>query len=259
MSAKEKMNHIIEAALDGEAAKPEASPGEAAHPLDRPVWAALTTYHRRLAEGDSVARRFPAQIAPFAATVDNSPASLMTLERLISAGDIIATVEADDVPPPGSFEVILARPIQQMVGTLIAGPSIAGPSSGADIVPLGAEDVPEMMALTELTKPGPFRVRTHELGNYLGVRDGNRLIAMAGERMRLDGFTEISAVCTHPDHRGRRHARALVTVLVQAISARGELPFLHVVGENQSAIALYRQLGFTLRHTMHFSILRRSQ
>jgi ribosomal protein S18 acetylase RimI-like enzyme len=248
------MGQIIDPALAGNAAMPEDATG-VAHPLDHPVWAALTTQHRGIAEGDSVVRRYPSQIAPFAATVDNSPASFQALETLIAnESHPVALVMVDDVNLPDAFEIVFARTINQMLGT-----SIEGPYKRADIVPLGAKDAPEMMALVELTKPGPFSVRTHELGTYLGVRDGSRLVAMAGERMRLDGFTEISAVCTHPDHRGRGYARALITALVQAVSARGELPFLHVVSENQSAIALYHELGFTLRQTMHFTVLRCSQ
>jgi hypothetical protein len=108
-----------------------------------------------------------------------------------------------------------------------------------------------------LTKPGPFAARTIELGSYIGVRSGSHLVAMAGERMRFDGFTEISAVCTHPDHRGRGHARLLVRALMRDIVARGETPFLHIYSENAGAAALYRGLGFRYLRSLTVTVLKR--
>jgi RimJ/RimL family protein N-acetyltransferase len=225
----------------------------APHPLDNPIWSALTTRHRNLAEGQGPARRYPPEVAPFAGLRDFSAASFEALGLLSSLEDPIALVLPKEVPLPDRFTVQLARAIDQMVGGALPG-AVTGP----DLVPLGVADEPEMMALVALTRPGPFAPRTREMGTYLGIRCGNRLVAMAGERMCLDGFTEISAVCTHPDHRGRGYARALITALVQGVTARGEVPFLHVVGENEAAIGLYRQLGFTRRRTVHFTVLRRT-
>jgi ribosomal protein S18 acetylase RimI-like enzyme len=108
-----------------------------------------------------------------------------------------------------------------------------------------------------LTKPGPFAQRTIVLGSYVGIRSGDQLVAMAGERMRFDGFTEISAVCTHPDHRGRGHAVLLVSALMRSILARGETPFLHIFSDNTSAAALYRKLGFTYRRSLTVTVLKR--
>jgi RimJ/RimL family protein N-acetyltransferase len=227
---------------------------EAAHPLDNPVWGALTSRHRLLGEGQGPVRRYLPQVAPFAALRDHTPASFEALARLSGLEDPIALVLAEEVPVPDLFTVQLARPIHQMVGT-----ALPGPVTGPELIPLGVEDVPAMMDLVELTKPGPFAMRTRDMGNYLGIRSGDRLVAMAGERMGLEGFTEISAVCTHPDHRGHGYARALITTLVQAVTQRGETPFLHVVGENEAAIGLYRQLGFTFRRSVHYTMLRRSR
>jgi len=114
-----------------------------------------------------------------------------------------------------------------------------------------------MMHLVELTKPGPFAARTIALGSYIGIRQGGQLVAMAGERMRFDGFTEISAVCTHPDHRGRGHAFFLVGTLMRSILERGETPFLHIYSDNTSAAALYRKLGFTYRRSIAVTVLKR--
>jgi predicted GNAT family acetyltransferase len=120
---------------------------------------------------------------------------------------------------------------------------------------LGEPDVPEMLALTKLTKPGPFARRTREMGDYFGIRVNGELIAMAGERLHLPGHTEISAVCTHPDHLGHGFATALITRLMERIRNRGEQAFLHVRADNTRAVALYERLGFRKRPVNHYAIL----
>jgi predicted GNAT family acetyltransferase len=133
----------------------------------------------------------------------------------------------------------------------------ASSSSDLEIVELSAADVPEMMALTALTKPGPFHKRTHELGTYLGIRREGKLVAMAGERLKVPGFTEVSAVCTHPEHTGHGYARILMLEVMERIRSRGETPFLHVREDNVRAIALYERLGFSRRVLLHFAVLRK--
>ena len=113
-----------------------------------------------------------------------------------------------------------------------------------------------MLALTKLTMPGPFGARTREMGDYFGIRGAGTLAAMAGERLRLPGYTEISAVCTHPDHLGRGYASALMEMLMERICSRGELPFLHVRSENARAIQVYERLGFRIRASLHYVVLR---
>jgi predicted GNAT family acetyltransferase len=130
-------------------------------------------------------------------------------------------------------------------------------ATGAE--PVDPVDVPAMLALAAATQPGPFGPRTIELGRYLGIRRGGTLVAMAGERMRLDGFTEISAVCVHPDHRGRGYAADLVLALAASIVARSEVPFLHVFSSNAAAISLYRKLGFAPRRRLHLAVLVRAE
>src|SRR6202165_1332982 len=112
---------------------------------------------------------------------------------------------------------------------------------GVETIALGTDDVPAMMELTELTKPGPFSSRTHELGTFLGIRVDGQLVAMAGERLKPANYTEITAVCVHPSHRGRGYGQILLGAVARQISARGEIPFLHVFSNNESAIALYRR------------------
>src|SRR5262249_24775061 len=128
--------------------------------------------------------------------------------------------------------------------------SLSRPVTAQHVIPLGLVDVPDMLALIEITKPGPFRSRTRELGQYFGIRVDGRLVAMAGEPPRPRGYTEISAVCTHPDHRGRGYARDLIETLVRNIVDRGDVPFLHVEQHNRAA-SLYETLGFSTRQTMH--------
>jgi predicted GNAT family acetyltransferase len=130
---------------------------------------------------------------------------------------------------------------------------------GVEIVTLGADDVPDMMALTELTKPGPFSARTHELGTFLGIKLDGRLVAMTGERMKPGNYTEMTAVCVHPDHRGRGYAQMLLGAVARQIVARGEIPFLHVFSNNTSAIALYRRQGMEIRRRLHVTVLQKQK
>ena len=225
------------------------------HPLDAVIWGALTGVQASLAEGDERARRYPADVAPFAATRDTEPASFRSLLALVSGDDGVALFTTEDVQAPSAFSVIRRDSVDQMVlgdgGTCAVQPR-------APIMGLGVADVPEMLALASLTQPGPFGPRTIELGDYIGIRQSDRLVAMVGERMRLDGFTEISAVCVDPAYRGQGFAVDLVRSLVSRIAARSEIPFLHVFTSNVPAIALYRKLGFTLRRQMRLAVLARA-
>jgi predicted GNAT family acetyltransferase len=112
-----------------------------------------------------------------------------------------------------------------------------------------------MFALARLTEPGPFFERTHQLGDFVGVRLEGRLVAMAGERLKLTGYTEVSAVCTHPEHRGSGYAAGLMSLVARKITERGEIPFLHAYDHNASAIALYQRLGYRRRRSVQVSFL----
>ena len=229
--------------------------GTISHPLDHVVWSALTTQQRTLAEGGALARRFPSYLAPFSAMRTISTEAMAALAALVPAGERIALFTLDEVPDPDPalFSVAIRDQLDQMVWTATA----AGPVH-ASMVTLGKDDVPEMMALVDATRPGPFSARTHELGHYLGIRsDAGKLVAMAGERMRVDGYTEVSAVCVDPSQRGKGYAADLITAVARGILARGELPFLHVFTTNASAIGLYRKLGFARRATMRLTVLDR--
>jgi predicted GNAT family acetyltransferase len=192
------------------------------HPLDHPVWYALTTRQAALAEGGALARRYPPDIAPFADLADMSPQSFAALRALMPPSDHVVLFTPDPVTAPAEFRILLAKTGEQMIGMPA---DTSGPT--ADIVTLGAGDVPAMMELTKLTNPGPFSPRSHELGTFLGAKIGGRLVAMAGERMKPADYTEITAVCVHPDYRGRGYAQLLLGAVARQITARGEIPFLH--------------------------------
>ncbi|WP_426609375.1 GNAT family N-acetyltransferase [Bradyrhizobium sp. McL0616] len=214
--------------------------------LDRPIWSALTTCQKHLAEGGPRALRYPVDMTPFADMVDMSVASFAALGDLLSGSQVAALFTPEPVDVPAGFKVVLAESGEQMIGS-----PADSPLRDAEIVTLEAADVPAMIALTTLTKPGPFAVRTHELGTFLGIRSGGELVAMAGERMKPGNFTEMTAVCVHPEHRGRGYAQALLAAIARQIEARGEIPFLHVFSSNASAIALYQRQGMRIRRRLH--------
>jgi predicted GNAT family acetyltransferase len=222
------------------------------HPLERPVWASLTTHHASLSEGNALARRFVPDVNLFASTGDDSPAALAALAALVQPGESVFLLQVPKVViPPGLVEVKAGEGVQ-MVATRSM---VVEPSS--DILVLTDEDAPEMLELAKLTEPGPFLARTHTMGTFRGIRIGGQLAAMAGERMRFPGYTEVSGVCTHPEFRGRGLARRLSAAVAARIEARGDQPFLHAWKTNHSAISLYEGLGFRLRTEVNAVVLKR--
>lgn len=224
------------------------------HGLDRPVWESLTTHHARLAEGGDLARRFVRDVNVFASPRDDSPEALAALADLVSPGESVCLLQAPRIVVlPGLTRVREAKGVQ-----LLAPLETPFEDAHDDMLPLGDTDAPEMLALAELTKPGPFLRRTHVMGTFLGIRIDGRLAAMAGERMRFPGYTEVSGVCTHPDFRGRGFARRLSAAVAHRVRARGEQAFLHAWKSNHAAISLYESLGFVLRTEVDVAELRRS-
>jgi predicted GNAT family acetyltransferase len=222
------------------------------HPLDRPVWKALTTRQARLSIGPEQAKRYRPEINLFAAAADRSAESLVALSALIPQNGEIGTVERESFPDVPGTRVVRQAILNQMVAT--ASPGLADPFA-YDV--LGPDDAADMLALATLTEPGPFFAETYRMGYFIGVRDGGRLIAMSGQRMRVPGFTEVSAVCTHPDHRGKGLAGKLMRVIIDRIIREGDAAFLHVYPDNRGAIALYEALGFRLRAQLTFTTLTR--
>jgi predicted GNAT family acetyltransferase len=219
------------------------------HPLDRPAWTSLHTRQRALARGSGDALRYDSDFAVFAAIGDEHSASLSALGALIAATGPAIVLQKDALPPVPGTRVEKHRMGVQMVAETLSG------ASEIDFLELGDPDAAEMLALATLTEPGPFFARTHRLGDFIGIRDQGRLVAMAGERMKPDGFTEVSGVCTHPDWRGRGYAGGLMRVVAARILARGETPFLHAYADNRGAIALYESLGFRMRCEVSVTVL----
>ncbi|HET9813128.1 MAG TPA: GNAT family N-acetyltransferase [Sphingomicrobium sp.] len=215
-------------------------------PLDRPIWSALNGRQAEFAIGDARALRYAADVEPFASTANDDPEYLAALAELIDGRDPVLLIQATPSPlPPGTRLLGAALGVQMLADGPVAG------SRPAEAIALGDADSPEMIALAELTRPGPFRARTHHLGQFWGVRREGWLVAMAGERMKLPGMSELSGVCVHPEWRGHGFARALSAFVANSIQQRGETPFLHAYADNVAAIALYEQLGFRLRAHMH--------
>ncbi len=223
------------------------------HFLDNPVWSALTTRQAPLAKVQGQARRFPAEMSTLAALAEERPEFYADLGMLAVPTQIVALLlKAPPEAPPG-WEMVRTAPLLQMIHE-------NGVPAGTEhpIMRLGASDAAEMVALAELTKPGPFAMRTHELGTYIGIRHNGKLVAMAGERLRVPGFTEVSGVCTHPEHTGKGYAAVLIRELLGQIRTRGEQPFLHVREANTRAAGLYRYLGFRERALLYVAVLKRS-
>jgi predicted GNAT family acetyltransferase len=218
--------------------------------LDNPIWYSLTTNHASFAIGDLFARRYPLDIAPFCAVENFSNEAVASLRNLIEA-DATARLFSLYAPAlPKDWQHIRSLPMYQMVcETLERVPKTL-------VEELGTADYSEMFELATLTEPGPFRQRTPELGRFVGIRQDGQLIAMAGERLKLKAFTEISGVCTHPDYRGRGYAKMLVQTLAQGILEQAKLPFLHVKIENESAFKAYEKLGFKTRCIMNVVVLK---
>ncbi|HEU5468862.1 MAG TPA: GNAT family N-acetyltransferase [Steroidobacteraceae bacterium] len=218
----------------------------AGHALDNPVWHSLTTQHAGLAITADGAARYPAAIVPFAAIGEPSPRAADQLASLVDDAESVFVVGVAPAPPPG-WQLEPKKPVLQMVCKSRA-PDIPGPPVRA----MTDAEVPDMVALTELVFPGFFRARTLEMGRYCGIYDGARLAAMAGERMRLDGYQELSAVCTHPGYTGRGYAQRLLAILCNSAFDRGFTPFLHVYADNSRAIGVYRKMSFVDRTVLPF-------
>jgi ribosomal protein S18 acetylase RimI-like enzyme len=216
------------------------------HPLDNPARSSLTGAHAHLAERRGNILRYPADISPFMALPEQpQPADWDDVAALVGPGTLVPLTGVS-VPPPEGWEVVTRGSAVQMTGHGVAA------TPDAEAVRLTTADVPEMLALVERTKPGPFLPRTVEMGAYLGIRRGGVLVAVAGERLHPPGWTEISAVCADPAFRRRGLATRLVLAVAAGIRERGEIPFLHAVANNTNAIRLYQALGFRVRSRQTF-------
>ncbi|MDQ2079613.1 GNAT family N-acetyltransferase [Xanthobacteraceae bacterium Astr-EGSB] len=223
------------------------------HPLDNPLWHALTGAHAGMAIGTGLARQYPRDIAPFAAFDVQSEAAYADVARDLPAGLDAWLLRPRYEAGPFTWQTLLLRAVVQMVGDRIVDDPVAPVEQR--IRPLGGDHAAAMLALAQATRPGPFALNTHKFGHYIGIFEGDRLIAMAGERLRVPGFVEVSAVAVYPEFRGQGFAAAMIRHMCRRITAQGATPFLHAFPDNP-AVALYGRLGFRLRRHLWLHLRR---
>lgn len=221
--------------------------------LDNPIWHALNTEQIRFAEREGDAARFPPAVTALAGLATPGRDPLAALARLLRPGEATGLLLDAELDLPPELDRVDLAPALQMVheGSFPALPD--------GIEELGPADAAAMLALAEATRPGPFGMRTGELGTFLGIRAGGRLVAMAGQRMRLPGLVEVSGVSTDPAHLGHGHASRLFSAQLALIGGAGKGAFLHVKADNARAIALYERHGFRARRRFCYLIVRRVQ
>lgn len=219
--------------------------------LDNPVWSALTGTHRHLALGNEHVLHYPEDVSPFVGVRDwDHPDVWDAILEEFGHGATVGVSHADPMLP-ADWEPVFSIPGVQLVQT-----GRLAPRPDDEALELGAADSADMLALVERTRPGPFASRTHEMGRYVGIRREGRLIAMAGERLRPAGWTEISAVAVDPEHRRQGLASRLVLDIAFHIQQRGDRALLHAAAANTGAISGYEKLGFTLRRRLTFGAVR---
>jgi ribosomal protein S18 acetylase RimI-like enzyme len=222
------------------------------HVLDNPVWNALISGNAPLANGTEGVKFFDEDVSPFVALKENTAANFGELHQLTHSNKPAIFVALSPIQIPAGWTLLHHIPGLQMVHETGLQPLPSTP-----ILDLTSEHVPQMVALTQLTNPGPFASRTIAFGHYKGVFKGDELVAMAGQRFNPFNFTEISAVCTHPSHLGKGYARQLLIYHINKILADSCTPFLHVRGDNERAIKVYESLGFKTRTNIHFFVMKR--
>ena len=223
------------------------------HVLDNPIWHALSTRLEHLNKGSKRVKYFDEAVSPFVTMDFWDEDDLKEMEDILPADRSFYVLIPRVVNVPASFDQLYTTPIYQMVCEGFQPQWLPE----QQVLEMGEGDVQEMIELTALTRPGPFSSQTMAFGRYIGIREGERLAAMAGERMKVPGYTEVSAVCTHPDFLGRGYASHLMSILCTEIVERGETPFLHVRADNPRAIRAYERLGFRISRDVFFVIIKR--
>jgi ribosomal protein S18 acetylase RimI-like enzyme len=223
--------------------------------LDNPILNALRTDHSLLAIAEGHARRYPAPIGPLAGAPDQSRASYDALRELAGRGGMIGLFLHDPPSLPADWSLFRGGMLTQMICRTPNLELAGGLENSVKLRRLQSTDVPAMMELAKLTEPGPFRERTFELGNFYGIFMDERLLAMAGQRMRMPGYVEVSAVCTRPEARGRGFAAIVMREVMRDIASEGRVPFLHAFDDNP-AVRLYQKLGFTHRRSFRLAVIR---
>jgi ribosomal protein S18 acetylase RimI-like enzyme len=225
------------------------------HVLDNPAWNALISGNSNLSYGNEHVKYFDREVSPFAAFKENSEENFQTLYELIPEGRVLLFISPVEMEIPTPWKILnCIKGIQMICDT-----QIEQGESSLKLIPLTGEHVPQMLALTKLTNPGPFASRTIDFGHYQGVFDGDKLVAIAGQRLHVFNYAEISAVCTHPDYLGRGYAKQLLIHQINRIKAAPEIPFLHVRYDNDRAIKVYESLGFSTRREIYFYVIQKAK
>ena len=222
-------------------------------PLHNPVYQALLSGDQHLSRGSETVKYFDEDVSPFAGLKEQSAKGFDELFTLLPEGRLILYASPAPMETPGGWQLLHHVPGLQLVDA--AGDTLA-PLTLLPVA-LGEQHVPQMLELAGLTRPGPFGAKTILFGHYHGLFEGDRLVAMTGQRLHVHQYTEISAVCTHPDYLGRGYAHALMLHQVALIRAQGKTPFLHVRDDNERAIGLYLRLGFKINGPMNFYFMKR--
>ncbi|WP_158752378.1 GNAT family N-acetyltransferase [Acidobacterium sp. S8] len=221
--------------------------------LNHPIWYALHTNHAHFAQGSDLAKRYPADVSPLAAVKDQTPQAYSALGELLAPDEF--AIFFLDAPPnvPKGWRLLKHFQMHHMICRDLPSPS----KLESLIQPLHTDDVSHMQKIAEATEPGPFRTRTIEFGGYRAIRDAGHLAAMTGQRISLTGYTEVSAVCTYPEYRGRGYAQALVATVARGIFDHGETPILGVTIGNDAAVSTYEKVGFTIRRNLHVVVVKK--
>lgn len=220
--------------------------------LENPIWNALSSAHETLAEVNGMARRYAKDVSPLVGLEQWTPEAFNDLRKLVAVGEHVGLLTPYSITIPQEWQVLLAIVIDQMICEELVKPNV----KAFNWVELTEKDASEMLTLAQMTKPGPFAAKTIKMGRYIGVRthDG-QLVAMAGHRLTLDNFVEISGVCTDPQYCGQGFAKGLVAILARDLFKAGKIPFLHVKTQNEAAKAVYKRLGFKENRPIHFTMV----
>ncbi|TCC98366.1 GNAT family N-acetyltransferase [Pedobacter hiemivivus] len=219
--------------------------------LDNPTWSALTSTHKHFALGSNTAKRYPANVLPFVAFDPNATEPLDTLGDIVTNEGVCIIGDLPEIP--STWTVFKKLECDQMVCSELIS---LKQDDSIEVLKLGEEDGPAMFELINSIQPGFYKDYTANLGSYYGIRIEGKLVAMAGERLKMTGLSEVSAVCTQPDHIGKGFAAHLVSVVCKNMIAQGNTPFLHVLSTNLRAVQLYERLGFVKRRSILFCLIK---
>lgn len=222
-------------------------------PLANPVFNALSSVDAHFNEGNDRIKFFDSEVSPFAGFEEDYKSGFEDLHQLLPTGRKILYANPNKIDIPDSWKISAYVEGLQFV----LDKYLPQENETVKIVALGAKDIEAMIELTALTRPGPFDKRTIEFGHYFGVFEKEKLVSITGQRLHLDNFSEISAVCTHPEFLGKGYAAALLHHQIQLILKTGKMPFLHVRADNARAIELYERIGFKVSRPMNFYFLKR--